>query len=178
MKRNFLKRAFVCLFTVVILNSCKKDDEVENGGISGNTLTVAVVNGNSYNEQIDSVKLEMEVKDGQLTFATAEYKNGGFTLVLPKSVPSRYLNLLGVGIDGITISNKNAKGIGGYMSAYKSGYGTGYIHLRSGDWEGRFIYVDRDVFVTGNGTTETYNDKTIYIYQLQPESEKRMEYRL
>jgi hypothetical protein len=156
MKRNFLKTAFVCLFTVVALSSCEKDDDKNDpGGITDNTLTVVVENGNSYNTRIDEVKAEIfEDDEPILTLTSAEYKNGGFTLTLPEDVSSRYLESFDDNIpDGVKVSNKNVKM--GFMSleAYKSNDNVGYFYLGSEDCEGEFVYVDGDLSITGTVTS-------------------------
>jgi predicted nucleic acid-binding Zn-ribbon protein len=138
------------------------NDDDDNGSIPNNTLTVAVENGNSYNERIDTVKLEIYVNananvdgvQGYQTFAVAEYKNGGFTLALPESVDSRYLfsSKEEDTPDGVTISNVNVKTVEAEnLHVYKSGTRTGYLKLKSGDWKGWLMYVDGDVFITGTG---------------------------
>jgi hypothetical protein len=67
-----------------------------------------VEDGNSYNDKIDVVKLEF----GDDAFASAGYTNGGFTITLPESVDSRYLQSINEGgndIEGVTITNENVK---------------------------------------------------------------------
>jgi hypothetical protein len=164
MKRNYLKMAFVCLFTVVAICSCKKDDDDETGGdssIKDNTFTVVVENGNSYNELIDVVKLELDEVQNSSTvkysaLASAEYKNGGFTLTLPASVSSQYLEPLDDSPDGVTVSNRNVKFAWINLSAYKSDSDIGYFYVKSGDWKGGLMYADSNVSITG---TETESDE-------------------
>jgi hypothetical protein len=167
MKRNFFMMAFVCLFTVVALSSCSKDDDDENGksgSIPDNTITATVENGNSYNSQIDIVKAEIwDYSTGEShVLASAEYKDGGFKLVLPASVGSQYLELLDEEDipAGITVSNKNVKSASVYeLDAYKSGDRAGWLYNETGNWEGSLMYVDGDVTVTGTETdTDSWED--------------------
>jgi hypothetical protein len=165
MKKKYLKMAFFCLFTVVALSSCNKDED--EGSI--NTITAVVENGSSYNALIDVVKLEVESSSSSYelkTLTDAEYKDGGFTIILPESVSSQYLELpFGDDDDiipkGITVSNKNAKGASAYLIAYKSNKLVGEFYLESGDWSGGLIYIDSDVSITGTATeTETWEGET------------------
>jgi transposase-like protein len=155
MKRNYLKMAFVCLFTVVAICSCKKDDDNDktdddNSSTPDNILTVVVENGSSYNELIDVVKLEAKNKstDKYETLASAEYKNRGFVLTLPETLNSKYMSIYEYP-DGITVSNSNVKIARVDLSAYKSDSHIGYFDHRSGAWEGFLVYADDDVSITG-----------------------------
>jgi hypothetical protein len=171
MKRNFLIKAFVCLFTVVALCSCSKDDDEENSnGSIPNKMVIAVENGASYNEKIDVVKVEIysESSNNYVPLVSAPYENGGFTLDLPESVSAQYLE----GIDfeegvpqGLTVSNLNAKIGWVYLSAYKLSDETGYFYHGTGDWEGGLVYLDSDYNMTGSHTeSETY-EEVIYTYK-------------
>jgi hypothetical protein len=181
MKRNFLMMALVCLFTVVAISSCKKDDD-DDGSI-GNTLTVTVENGSSLNEKIDAVKVEIEY--GKLSSydwdtyeaTNAPYSNGGFTLTLPETVSDTYLEAFDAGDfeEGITVSNFNVKTGYAYIEAYKADDNTGFFYHGTGtadeDWEGELVYSNGDVSITGSYTdtydwedsdgvhTETYTEK-------------------
>jgi hypothetical protein len=180
MKRNFLMKAFVCLFTVVALSSCDKNENEEEeakSGAIGNTLTVAVENGNSYNSRIDTVKLTSwdESAHTDREIASANYANGGFTITLPETVSSQYLEPItsllydydeeGVP-SGVTVSNSEVKIYDGAdcFEAYKSSRNVGEIMLVINEsyfeFYGVLTYVDGDVSITGTGT-ETNND---YIY--------------
>jgi hypothetical protein len=160
MKRNFFMMAFVCLFTVVALCSCSKDDD-DNSSVPDPDIVVE--NGSSYNALIDVVKLEVYSNStGKYqTLASAEYKNG-FTLTLPESVSSQYLESLGDDVPaGVTVSNKNVKTGTASLNAYKSDSEAGYFYHKSGDWEGELMYADGDVSVTGTETdTDEYEGTT------------------
>jgi hypothetical protein len=183
MKRNFLIRAFVCLFTVVALCSCSKDDDEENdngenGVIRNNTLIAAVEYGATYNENIDVVKANIEYeyfKEKEYTLASAPYENGGFTLHLPESIDPRYLHSYFEGYlsdyysfeegvpQGLTVSNLNAKICYVYLDAYKSDTWVGdFIHGTDDyDAEDGLIYSDSDCNITGSTTYEGYNGYTM-----------------
>jgi hypothetical protein len=91
MKRNFLMKVFICLFTVVALSSCDKDDDDEKAGSGaiGHTLTVAVEKGNSYNSRIDTVKLTAWDRNDEygrsVEPAGAVYTNGGLRRPFPSA---------------------------------------------------------------------------------------------
>lgn len=173
MKLNLLKTAIVCLFTVVAISSCKKDDDGETipSGSIRNTITVTI--GNGYDDIIDSVKAETWDVGNHIVLAKTEYKNGGFTITLPDSVSSQYLpSLFGDEIpEGITASNGNVKSAGVRLYAYKSDIRENYFRLRSGDWNGGLVYIDGDSYITGTSTDymeeEDYTIISIYSLNLK-----------
>jgi hypothetical protein len=127
MKRNFLMMAFVSLFTVVALCSCSKDEEENddkggngNSGLQGNVLTVVVENGASYNSKIDLVKAVTEDRNSEHTLVSTPYNSGKFTLNLPASLDTQYLESLDEIPKGITVSNPNVKRGWAVLDAYKS----------------------------------------------------------
>jgi hypothetical protein len=123
MKRNFLMKAFVCLFTVVALCSCSKDDDEENGNtqIPYNTF-IAVENGASYNGKIDVVKVDI---NNDHIFYSTQYENGGFKLELPEKVsdPDYFYNPTNILLDDcsgdVVISNPNVNIFYAYLKAYR-----------------------------------------------------------
>jgi hypothetical protein len=173
MKKNFLMKALVCLFTVVAISSCSKDenDDDENGGNIGNTITATVENGSSYNEKINAAKVEFEYQrdDGKWDYyvaATAPYSNSSFTLQLPENVSDTYLKTFDDDDDdnefpeGVTVSNRNVKRGQALIGAYKGDHRVGYFYFATGitdmDWSSNLIYANGDVNITGSHT-ETYN---------------------
>jgi hypothetical protein len=178
MKRNFLTKAFVCLFTVVALCSCSKDDDEENDNgnsgnsvIQNNTLVAVVENGASFNETIDSVKAVIYSETGgEITLAQGAYVNDGFTINLPESVDARYLRNINSFVDyeenvpkDVTVSNSDAKF--GYVSLYAYKYsdvGEFYQATEDEEWDNdeELIYADRDVYIIGSDTD--YLDKYKY----------------
>jgi hypothetical protein len=175
MKRNFLMKAFVCLFTVVALCSCNKDEDDEdgNGTVPDNAVTV-VENGTSYNGKIDTVKLKAGIYSGDtwsdVTLASGIYENGGFKIDFPASVNAQYLEDFDEDDvpQGLTLSNPNAKFSFLSLDAYKSNSQIGYFYHGTGDWEGYPAYSDSDFNLTGSYTETdeyegvTYTDKSTY----------------
>jgi hypothetical protein len=155
--------AFVCLFTVVALCSCNKDDDDDavndtSRVIVNNTITAIVENGNSYNEEIDEVKVLFGLSSSSPVVTSSTYNNGGFTLNLPETVSETYLEPYGKLREGIKASNPDVKRQGAYIYAYKSGRKLSYFHYGTfgtsgtSGWKGNLIYVDGDVSLTGTAT--------------------------
>jgi len=167
------------LVVAAVSTSCNNngdEDEDENGSEAGvvTQITATVDNASQYS---DVVKVKLNVIDSNigcyLTLAESELKNGGFTLQLPGTVPERFLFpidevhfffLLLLLDDELTYSDNNAKVLDlpyfiGYNSAgrhnsifeirskYNSGTGAGSRKY--------YIYSDRDVNVSGSGTSPT-----------------------
>jgi hypothetical protein len=191
MKKNFLMKAFVCLFTVVALCSCKKDDdEVPTSTVPGNTITATVESGSSFNNQIDTVIVRID--SYELTETKSAYSNGGFTLNLPATVIDTYLDEYDDAPTGITVSNPKVKVGWADLRAYKSGSIVGDIYYATGksdsDWEGELVYVNGDVSVTGSYTEkdgdESYTEKSNVhlrkgwniVYSKETENEKSYVY--
>jgi hypothetical protein len=166
MERNFLIRAFVCLFTVVALCSCSKDDDEENNQIPDNTF-ITVENGASYNGKIDVVKAETDTRNQDvIMFYSTLYENGGFKLELPESVSAQSLEDDYGDEPGVAISNPNVKTVSVYLDAYKSGSEIGYFYHGTGDWEGYFTYSDSDCDIRGSYTWEIYSGTHTRTYNL------------
>jgi hypothetical protein len=183
MKRIFINFLVVAALSVsAALTSCDKDNKDKDGdegggasGLSGNKLSVSVVNGSKYSSAITQVKVV--VYDPTATFgpdhvelASALYGKGSFTLNLPETLNAKYLEAFNFG-DGANVSNPNAKitnqvGIRPYngnnalddedleyvkiIDKNKGKYVLGYL-----------IYTDSNVTVSGTGT-HTYNDYDDY----------------
>jgi hypothetical protein len=163
MKKNFSMMAFVSLFTVVALCSCSKDDNGDdNGGsvIANNTLTVAVEDGNDYNDEIVEVRAFSYFDDERYEIASGSYINGGFTLKLPATIADKYLESFGSFPEGLKVSNPNVKGTN-YVEIYaynESGRKIGefYCENTSG-WEGVLMWVNENSSITGTFTNK-YNE--------------------
>jgi hypothetical protein len=175
MKRNFLMKAFVCLFTVVALCSCKKDNDDDAGSTStiDNPITAKVENGS--NIDVEKVKAEM----GRLGYEVglSDYSDGGFTLKLETSFPKEHLDVIEEIVpDSVTVSAYSVKGAWMDIKAYKSvdngasSVSVGSFKYATGtsesSWRSRYIVViDSEVNITGTGTIthdgvaykETYN---------------------
>ena len=111
MKKRFLQLSL--LFTVslasVLFSSCKKDDNPSGGRNKDGSFTITATNVINSSLQISAVKAEPND-----AIATAPYKNNGFELTLPATLPSKYLYLITEDLDedefdNITISDKDAK---------------------------------------------------------------------
>ena len=109
---NFLSKAcFVLLAGFIVFNGCDKDNN-DNGGDDGNGGTggsgfkitaTNVINGSTLVTTVKALADDDAI-------AQAPYKNNGFTLELPETVPSKYLELIAEELpDGVTISNENLK---------------------------------------------------------------------
>jgi hypothetical protein len=162
MKKNFLMIVFAGLFVAAVLCAY---NEGGNGGdasnpISGNKITVKVENGDSYNDRIDTVKVEMD--DYDFVMYSASYANGQFTLELSASVNSKYLDSIPKFPAGVTVRNANVRIGKAGLIAYKSGRRVGhFFHGVEDEWEGELLYANGAVSITGScadddGDTETY----------------------
>ena len=91
------------------------DDDDDGGSGSGSVLSITATNLNGGSSQIATVKAiaYWGDDDDEIVVAQAQYKNNGFTLNLPATMAAKYLYLISEDAPaGISISNRNAKGIG------------------------------------------------------------------
>ena len=177
-KIYFSAAAFIC--AGFLLTGCNKDDNGLNG-TNISTIDAKVENGSDYNTKIDAVKAlinaneEYNSESGQYVYtghevASGNYTNGGFTLDLPKTVDDQYLSLLTT--DGmpkeITVSDTTVKGNSIEIVAYKSGVEVGYFEYNSPDSTATsgYIYVDRNVKITGSGSEDLFGSTFKYIYNV------------
>ena len=158
---NFLRQVcFILLVAGVILIGCKKDDDVNNDN-AGGVLKITATNVNYSSTKIAIVKALVYWNSeyngsGIDAIAQTQYKNNGFTLELPATVPAKYLLLFTEEVpQDVNISNKNAKGmfledIVGYD---KDEYSIGYFafgDIKGGiDYFTFWIYADSDVTIKG-----------------------------
>jgi len=158
---------FIC--SAIVLTGCNKNDNSSGGGaISTN---VKVVNGSSYS--FDKVKAVMYYgNDYEYVVDETNYSNGGFSINLPATIDNTYLlPVIDVDEDDqslswATVSDNTAVGNGINIEGYESGsymgdfyYGTASQNQTSTSIsvymsEGTYIYVDKNVTITGS-TTET-----------------------
>jgi len=176
-----MKRVFnVLLLAMIILPwgfiSCDKEDKdpIEDSVVY--TITAAVENGNDY--KIDAVKA-FTGTDEIINFETGEiassdYKNGGFTLSLPKTIENQYLELLFEEDeipDAIKISDVNTKFCYLLIVAYQSGTKAGefeYKYLSADETveiRAFYMYIDRDCSIKGS-YTEIDEDETYRTYNV------------
>ncbi|MDR2844384.1 MAG: hypothetical protein LBV57_07045 [Candidatus Symbiothrix sp.] len=172
MKKMFLL-AFVSLFIMTAITSCEKDEDntIPSGAFNGKIQATVSTNG----VEVDTVKAfvwydEEDEDDAEWEVARGVYKNGDFTLNLPEIVPAKYLETLFADApDGIKVSNAKVKcanfeDVSAYYEEEEVGeFYYGYENEKD-DYEiaALFIYVDRDVNITGSYTEyedgETYTE--------------------
>lgn len=144
----------------------KDDDDPETSVVAGNKITATVSAPN-----VAKVKAMVYYEGegdvgGESIIAECDYSNGGFTLTLPENVDAKYLETLSnyEFEDGISISDKNVKtcsiDIYGYNAA---GAEAGTFWYESKTCEAGFMYVDRNVTVTGS---HTYSDGEKEVYNM------------
>jgi len=144
---------------LALITGCDKNkgggsDEPTGGGF---VINATVVDGDDYNDEIATVKAEME-NDEEETFyiASGKYANGGFKLTLPNNVSEKHLYAINETFDDFdgTISDPNAKIGAIWISAFdENGKLIGEFYQEyDGDDEGieaNYLYVDRKVIVKG-----------------------------
>ena len=157
MKKFCLLSVIACFFAGIVFTGCDNDDD--GPGVSSiNSITAKVEKGSEFD--LDVVKAVMIFGDEEeYIVAEGNYTNGGFTIILPSEVDDRYLE--GIGDDmpeGIKISNASAR-IGAInLEGYKNDvYEDYFFHAKIEISDkifsliaGGFVYVDRDVTVTGS----------------------------
>jgi hypothetical protein len=159
MKRNFFRMAFVCLFAVVALCSCDKDDNNGNNGstvvIVNNTVTATVENANSHKDKVDSVKAIIKGNDYET--ANSVYTGGKFTLKLPPTINDTLLHAFFSDSipDGVTVSVNDTVKIGdAHIHAYKTGKESGAFYHGTTEWTGWLVYSNKDADIKGSFTRE------------------------
>ena len=153
--RLFATLLVVALCATTIFTSCRNDDD-DNGGtfeiratnVSGNTGRIVTVKAETYEEW--------------LTVGEAPFQNNGFTLRLINEVPTSFLYPIDDKGEGFTISDRSARYVETGLFAYdRDGNIIGsfsFINERENEtFEARWIYVDRDVTITGTRYGTTYN---------------------
>jgi hypothetical protein len=171
MKKSFINYFSFVLFLAVLsagFTGCDKDDD--DGGtavISGNKITVTI---DGAGNRVDMVKLYADGRKSSGTIAEAEVKDNRFTMELPETLPSQYLEPLKDEMpDGITLSDASAKGCFSLeFYAYKNNDFVGYLSYvnfsgkeedyKSGSAFVDLVYVDKDLSITGSYTDEDYKE--------------------
>lgn len=161
----YKKAYYAVLITMsLILAGCDKDDNEAESPLVGNTITAQVENGKAYSSVFSSVKITIYGGYSAGTeIASSDYVDGRFTFTLPETINSQYLRsmveLFGAG-SGVQVSDKSAKGT--YIDF--PGYDTAGEYVEdffySGSLEpiyGNFMYVDRDVSLTGSDNISIYS---------------------
>jgi len=166
MKRFFLNQLFIAVLAVAAaLTSCNKDDDG-----AGDKITAKVENASELSE-VKTVKLVAWIVSSEENeeIASADFKNGGFTLNLPATLASKYLYPLAEDMPStITLSNMNAKmaevSIYGYNSA-----GDRIASFNCSKEDGNteygmyWLYTDSNVTISGTETDEYEEYDEVYI---------------
>ncbi|GHV66614.1 hypothetical protein FACS1894199_10410 [Bacteroidia bacterium] len=131
------------------------------------TLTVIVENGNSYNSTISTAKLFIRPDGGDdVEIVSGNYANGGFTINLPATLNASLVENLEFP-EAFTVSDSTAKVTGLRTSfriyGYKDSEIVGRFYCKSGDYDVKLFYADKDVNISGQILREDRNDS---IYNL------------
>jgi len=152
MKKYFFYLA-VAVMTIFFI-ACNKNNLI-NGSleiIEGNaTLSIKAIKVQNGNSEIASAKIILQTfkptHDGDMIVYTATYKNGGFELNIPATIPEGYLspasNIL-IFEDNILLSDTQAKTTSFSIGAHNSTEtNIGGFSFSSGKWNLGFVYADR-----------------------------------
>jgi hypothetical protein len=159
----FTTMAFVSLLAAATFCACSKDENGDDGGNSnpiwGKTGTVAITveNGASYNNLIDEV--ELMYGDG-VVLSRASYDDGSFTIELPASVDSKYLDELEEEFSAtFKVSNPSVKMATAWLIVRtSSSRWIGDFYHGTEEWEGKeLLYVTGDVSMTGTAPDGIFN---------------------
>ena len=143
--------------------SCKKDGD-DSDGATIDKITATVEGGAKYNGVITKVKMVAYGLSEEGVIATGNWNNGGFSIAFPKTVDTKYLQLVvedGMGVDA-TYSINTAKWCRDiYFEGYDANdeYVCDFYYGKSSNnsyTEVNYIYVDSDVNITCN---DTYGDE-------------------
>ena len=172
MKKFCLLNVIACIFAGIVFISCDKSDD-DPGVSSITSITAQVVKGSDYD--LDNVKAVMYYgNDEKYMVAEGRYEIDKFTIILPSEVNGKYLENIGDDMpDGIKISDASAS-IGAIsIEGYKSGDYVDdfyYAKIEIGITEkslsligGGFIYVDKDVTITGSYSEKTDDGMTLNV---------------
>ena len=179
MKKTFFKLGlFLALgLTIVVFNSCEKDDDTDGGINDGTASKITATNVINGTAQIITVKALADFDggdddDSSDAIAQAPYQNNGFTLELPATLGAKYLTLDTDGLYGISVSDRNVKftDLNGFEGYNEDDVQIGYFVLEEekndSDHHAVWIYVDRDVTIKGEvnevDKESATNDKYIY----------------
>ena len=154
------------LFAAMFTSCNKDDDDLATSAFDGKIVAV-VENGSAYNSLISKVVAYVETEDLYEEIAFGSYSNGGFILTLPSTPNSKFLMPIEDRLGG-KISDRNAMIC--YISphrfeAYNSNnelvdyllYGFTILNETYSTFRSSFfVYVDRDVTVTGSENDGDY----------------------
>ena len=159
----FFRKVFLALLAVCIYAiGYSQETDLETSEFDG-TITAVVENGNDYNAKISKVVVVAGLEDLE-TIAEGDYKDGGFTLTLPPSFDEEDLfDIMDIfdddGAGTMIISDEDAKILPLFDDNFQAFNSDGkfvgnFYYLNEDDddvlYSSVFIYVDRDVTVTGS----------------------------
>ena len=170
--KNLLPKSLLFLvlgLITTVFYSCSKDDSGNEYSNAATITATNVINQYSPEEMVpDIVTVIAETTDGDLSyykFAEAQYKNNGFTMKLPATVPAQYLIPMFDYPEGVTVSDKTAKQTYfGTFSVYDKDnnelgeliYSSGYDNYYDNDSDSYYdsadavwMYVDKKVTIKG-----------------------------
>ena len=168
-KQNKMRKYLITLLLAsLFIWSCDKNTST-GGGTSGVELDISskVQDGTDYNDVISYVIANIvNVEEDVEEIAEGEYKKGGFTMVLPKTVNSKFLSKIEEVVEEefeLDPSDKNCKissinvNIGSLeLECYDSkdnvvGYLYCYKETKSSETIGMYLYADNNVTVKYTG---------------------------
>lgn len=159
--------AFAVIFSTSFM-ACNKDDDDNKGndGISGEPSIVEAKSIDGDCSGVATVKVVVELLLEDVVIATGEFKNGGFKIQLPETIPGSDLMPVDDWFDIDLVSDESAK-----ISWCEPDHVYGYD--KDGDFVGDFafingvyidegvyilrIYADRDFTVKGNDYYSYYD---------------------
>jgi len=153
MNKRFLHLAMATVITM-FFTACEKDNQgsnpliIEATGIDVGGADIATVKAVTH--RLVSNYPTMHTVRHEI--ASAEFVNGGFKLILPATVPEKYLSIISENLsDGLVVSDARAR-VGGVsvIEAYDSFGGlVGFLTLESDEWFVAYLYADRNFIQRG-----------------------------
>jgi len=158
------------------LNGCDKDGDGEGDGETtpgSNTMKVdGTLTDGEYGMVSNAEQLSVSFDDEETWAETVSVSAGKFSITLPKP-DAKYLKLLDDGTvpEGVVISDKTAQYVSAEFYARKSGSYSTYVALQnytgtSEIWVS-YMYVDKNVSITGSYTEIEDGDTYVYNYNAQ-----------
>ena len=165
-RKNLRNAAMITFLAAgIVFVGCNKDDD----GINKDSSIIEAKNVIGVTNDVVKVMLYLDVEgegsDGEI--ASADFKNGGFKIKLPKTIPAANLYPIGDWEDeGVVVSDKSAKYSGGFWMEIvgydKNDDQVKWFELRDsrgGDYSCyvTYTYVDRNCTVKGNDGFEYFD---------------------
>ncbi|MDR2127248.1 MAG: hypothetical protein LBP63_10520 [Prevotellaceae bacterium] len=176
MRKSILTIACVC--AGFMFTGCGSDDGDDNATPQNFIIDARnIENGSDYNSHIDSVKAirNYHENNGAVLYnilASAEYVDGGFMMTLPLLILDDKWTPISNNVipDGVNVSDPHVKTTSvDYLATFKNGQATGkfeYICKTADNHDicASYIYVDRDITITGSSDKEEDNWTVINIF--------------